>query len=208
MDVRARLVMSLTTYAEACKETLSEIGLVAYETSLIPRYSIDQIERALVQMMLDRRYGKYLPKPIEIAEFIDGSNSEGIDEAWAKVKDAVSGVGKYRSVVFDDARIHVAITRMGGWITLCSKLDDYNEKVLRETFTDIFANSAGQPWPSHLIGETEAAAKRSGLKLPIPIVYGDQEKAVSVYTGAKVAAISASSGNANQIGQLVSGIGK
>lgn len=46
--------------------------------------------------------------------------SQRTDAAWTKVVEAIGRVGRYcGQVVFDDAAIHVAISRLGGWAALC-----------------------------------------------------------------------------------------
>src|SRR3990167_6621691 len=41
--------------------------------------------------------------------------------AWATLRKAISSVGSYRSVEFEDAAIAATVEALGGWLELCTK---------------------------------------------------------------------------------------
>lgn len=75
-------------------------------------------------------HGKFFPKPAEIRERIKGpaitqaSLEEEAEVALGKAWEAIHSVGRYRSVVFDDPAIHLAIEALGGWGCFCDGPDN------------------------------------------------------------------------------------
>lgn len=78
-------------------------------------FSLADIERAISRHITNADTGQYPPKPADIVRLLQGSSQSASGEAWAKVDYAIRCVGNYRSVVFDDPKIHAAIERLGGW---------------------------------------------------------------------------------------------
>lgn len=85
----------------------------------LQRYELDEIRGALSRHAIDPDRGQYPPRPADVVRQIDGSTSGAAPLAWGKVVRAMSQVGAYTSVVFDDAAIHAAISDLGGWPELC-----------------------------------------------------------------------------------------
>lgn len=124
----------------------------------------------------------FMPKPADIIALLSGGEMAAV-VAWAKVRDAVGGIGRYQSVCFDDARIHAAIALMGGWLALCGKADDEKElKWVEMNFVKIYngLKSVGE-YPSHLPGLSELQNSRSGFRVAPPVPVGDVVKAREVY---------------------------
>ena len=49
---------------------------------------------------------------------LDGTVTDRAALAWGKVLEAMSSVGAYSDVVFDDPAIHAAIEDCGGWVKI------------------------------------------------------------------------------------------
>ena len=107
--------------------------------------------------------------------------------AWGKVHEAMSAVGAYQDVVFDDPAIHAVVDDLGGWPKLCwSEIKDLG--YIQKRFCDGHKAYTGRgefAYPRRLMGDRSPddtwAAK--GLEPPRPALVGDREKAALVYQG-------------------------
>lgn len=126
----------------------------------------------------------FMPKPADIVALVRGDTELAVAVAWAKVEEALSSVGQYQSVCFDDARIHAVIMLMGGWLKLFGSADEL--KWLKKEFCCLYEalsrQSVGE-YPSHLVGLTERHNTSNGfagfVRPPVPV--GDIEAARLVY---------------------------
>jgi len=148
-------------------------------------YDIETIDRAIQRHLKSPDNGQYFPKVADIVRLVSGTSTEAAHTAWAKVEAAVSSVGGWRSVVFDDPLIHAVIQDMGGWIFICERDADewpFTGKEFRERYVAM-ARAEGRPRVSgHLVGRVEAENRRMGYDddIPAPVLIGDAEKARNV----------------------------
>lgn len=153
-------------------------------------FSLADIEHALCRHITNPDTGQYPPKPADIVRLLQGSSQSASGEAWAKVDYAIRCVGNYRSVVFDDPKIHAAIERLGGWQKI-ALTDDKEYPFLRNNFLKLYQGFTITPpdsFPRKLIGASEHENSQQsefmrGRSKEQPALIGDKEKARLVYQG-------------------------
>jgi Domain of unknown function (DUF6475) len=153
--------------------------------SVLKRYDLHDIKRALTHHINDPDQGRFQPKPADIVRQLEGDPESRSLQAWTKVEKAIGSVGPYESVVFDEPEIMRAIQDMGGWIELCKINNDElpfkrNEFVTRYRG---FLNGKLDTWPKKLIGIAEAGNSVTGHQkfIKSPRIIGNDEKAALVY---------------------------
>lgn len=98
---------------------------------------------------------KFFPKPGEILEVLQGSQTYRATLAWLEVIEALSSIGCYQSVEFQDRAIHSTIEAMGGWVEL-SKITNDEIKWKQKEFENLYAVvSGGNDYPEYLPGRFE-----------------------------------------------------
>jgi hypothetical protein len=107
-------------------------------------------------------------------EFVGGAGDERSLGAFTKVERAVSQVGSWRTLVFDDSRIHACIEDMGGWMRFCTAT--YDElPFLRNEFTKRY-----RAYLQHPPLRYPAVIKGEGGFDQQPVLIGNQELAKRV----------------------------
>lgn len=89
----------------------------------------------------------------------------------------------YASVVFDDPIIHVVIEEMGGWIRLChTLLKDlpFRAHEFKKHYVG-YVNHLPSCYPKQLIGLEAHQNKVSGYVAQLPLLIGDQKRALTVW---------------------------
>lgn len=84
----------------------------------------------ITKLLKNRVYTNF-PSPAEIREYCFGLKEFEIEarilEAKEKLKKALSTIGTYKSVAFDDPIIHIIIRELGGWTKLGTmNIDEFN----------------------------------------------------------------------------------
>lgn len=153
-------------------------------------YSLRDIRAGLSGHIKNPDSGQFPPKPADVIKHISGNSQSAAGEAWAKVDYAVRCVGNYRSVVFDDPKIHAAIERLGGWVKVSmTENDEY--PFLQNHFMKLYQGFTVQPpevFPRKLLGTCEHQNSQMsgflrGQAKNEPALIGDPEKAKQVYQG-------------------------
>lgn len=150
-------------------------------------FDMGQVKSALTAHAMDPEAGKFPPMPGDLVRKLQGTHTERAMLAWGKVHDAMSSVGAYRSVVFDDPAIHATIEDLGGWVKVVrTELKDMG--YLQHTFCEICKTYTARghfPYPPMLGGDADASWKWEsyGLKPPKLAVVGDRETAYRVFQG-------------------------
>ena len=150
-------------------------------------YDIGAVIKAFDAHLTDPKSGQFLPKPADIVRALQGTHEDRSMVAWGQSLDAVSRVGAYRSVIFDDPVIHAVITDMGGWPQFCRAGFD-ELPFIQKRFCDAYrAYSAKKDfrYPPRLCGETEIfnVAKGYPLERGDTVLIGDQDRARMVLEG-------------------------
>ncbi len=179
-----RFGLALSACAELYGKTISEGAMSLWWQSL-ERFEIEQVERAFRQCVEDSTAGQFMPKPADLIRRLEGTAADRSLIAWGKVLQAMTQVGGYQSVVFDDPAIHAAIVDMGGWPKVArSKTDDL--PFTQKRFTDLHRAYSARPelpYPARLAGDHEVSNSAHGHPVAAPLLIGDPTRALRVQAG-------------------------
>lgn len=164
--------------------------------SAMENYNLEDIRRGLSGHVKNPDTGQFPPKPSDVIKHISGSSQSSAGEAWAKVDYAIRCIGNYRTVVFDDPKIHAAIERLGGWVKITT-LDGNEYPFIQNHFLKIYQGFTVNPptkYPNKMIGACEHQNEQEsgflrGKADNQPVLIGDKEKARLVYEGGSVGGI-------------------
>jgi len=92
-------------------------GLILIYYNIFKHYSKELFESGINYVIRYRKYPSF-PKPAEIIEAIDGSMEDKSLIAWGSIINTIKRYGSYRSVKFEDSKIHIILENMGGWIKI------------------------------------------------------------------------------------------
>lgn len=151
-------------------------------------YSMAQVTKAIDALTADAEAGRFVPKIADIVRALQGTQTDRALIAWGKVAAALSDVGAYTDVVFDDPLIHLCIVDHGGWPKFCRTPFDeqsYLQHRFCESYRAYAARGVPSEYPCRLTGAGSGAddwAKR-GLPPPEPRLVGDKSKALLVLQG-------------------------
>lgn len=117
---------------------------------------------------------QFMPKPVEIRNAVIPDVKGQALLAFDRVIKAISEVGTYESVVFDDPAIHAVVEAMGGWTEFGQKQAD--DPWLRKEFErlyQVYAKADLRGVPRRLIGYLELGNGSRGYKTKPPVLIGD-----------------------------------
>lgn len=149
--------MMINALASAFKKELSPAMLMAY-ASATKDFSVPQLRYAI---QYATKHLKFMPAPSELRQIaMDTHLAEArANLAWATVLEAVSRVGWYKSVDFEDKTINATIRLLGGWQYLCETLNNRNLHFIRKDFLslykDLLMRGVSNKLAQHLEGEFE-----------------------------------------------------
>lgn len=132
METFMQGIALIETVVEATKgekyKPFTEPQLMVYKT-LLDDIPDEMFVQGISNLLKERVYAN-LPTPAEIREFCLCMKEDQIQvrvlEAQNKIKKAISSVGTYNSVAFDDPLIHLIIRDIGGWVKLGQmNIDDF-----------------------------------------------------------------------------------
>lgn len=152
-------------------------------------FEIEQVQKALNAHAMDAEKGVFAPKVADIVRVLSGTVTDRAALAWGKTLEAMSSVGAYSDVVFDDPAIHAAIEDCGGWVKICrSQTEELSYLQHRFCQSHKAYTGRGQfDYQRLLVGDRspdhDYAAR--GLPLPKPAVVGDVADARKVYRGGR-----------------------
>jgi hypothetical protein len=148
-------------------------------------FEMEQVSKALSGHAMDAERGVYAPKVADVVRVLAGTMTDRAALAWGKVLGAMSAVGAYSDVVFDDPAIHAAIEDLGGWVKVCrGKTAELG--YLQHQFCQLHKAYTGQgkfAYQRRLMGERSPDSDFTvrGLPLPRPAIVGDRAAALAVY---------------------------
>jgi len=148
-------------------------------------FDFEQVAKAFTAHAMDSDRGQFVPKPADIVRQLGGTKTDASLRAWSKLHSAMSDVGAYTDVAFDDAIIHRVVEDMGGWAKLCRlPIDDLS--YVQHRFCESYRSFAGRDdfsYPRSLGGDrsNDGLWAKRGLEPPKPTLIGDKEKAMRVY---------------------------
>ncbi len=173
------------------RQPVSEFVLQVWQQACKP-FTLEQISKAMTAHVTDPERGVYAPKVADVVRVLSGTHTDRAQLAWGKVLGAMSAVGAYSDVVFDDPAIHAAIEDCGGWVKVC-RGEMAELSYLQHRFCQSHKAYTGRgtfEFQRRLIGDRspDADYERKGLSLPKPAIVGDKDKARLVYENGSAAA--------------------
>jgi hypothetical protein len=153
-------------------------------------FELEQVTKALNTHCCDAERGVFSPKVADIVRVLSGTVTDRAALAWGKVLEAMSSVGAYSDVVFDDPAIHAAIEDCGGWTKVCrSQTDELS--YLQHRFCQSHKAYTGRgtfEYQRRLMGDRspDHEFEKRGIPLPKPAIVGNVELARKVFRGGNV----------------------
>ena len=141
----------------------------------------EDVDLALQAHVNNPDCGQYFPKPADIVRFIEGTGETKALKAWSKVEQAISRVGRYESLAFDDPLIHAVLEDMGGWVRLCGMTFDdmpFQAREFQKRYMGFVLKSPTH-YPPYLCGLFESENAKNGHSVKPPLLIGDPQKAAS-----------------------------
>lgn len=132
---------------------------------------IDAIERAcgIAAETMERP-----PRPVDLRRLAGEHKPEQAALiAWEKALDAVSKLGPYRHVTFDDGTTNAVIRSMGGWPVFCGRFGDAGEeKWVRQEFIKTHLSLSGVNGDAcrPLSGLSQATVRGGKVVKPLPAI--------------------------------------
>lgn len=163
---------------------VSEFTLSVWMQGCQP-FTLEQVQKAMTAHATDAERGPFAPKVADIVRILSGTHTDRSMLAWGKAHEAMSAVGAYTDVVFDDPAIHAVIEDLGGWPKVCrTELKDLS--FLQHRFTEGHKAYTGRgvfEYPRRLMGDRspDHDYAKKGLKLPRPALVGDKDAALRVF---------------------------
>ncbi len=122
---------------------------------------------------------KFMPRPAELREAVLPDLKSVAALAYDRLIRAVSEVGTYKSVTFDDPVLNCVVDSLGGWIALGEKTPDEwlrkEAERLYQVYAKRIASGGVAGVPVRLVGRLEMTNSRGRLDLvDPPVVIGDQ----------------------------------
>lgn len=176
-EFKACLEVVMSFYSKDVTETVLNIWL-----SVCEPFTLEQVKKAFNAHVVNPENGQFAPKPADIIKLLSGTKTDQALIAWGKVFDAMSSVGSYNDVCFDDGVIHRVIEDMGGWPKLCrTELKDLS--FIQNQFCKSYQAYAARgdvvflPKLQGLSGpDNEQMYAIRGIPVPLPCFVGDEKK--------------------------------
>ena len=172
------------------RQNVSEFTLSVWWQACQP-FDLEQVSKALTTHVTDPECGQFAPKVADIVRVLAGTKTDRAMLAWGRAHEAMSSVGAYTDVVFDDPAIHAVVEDLGGWPKVCrTEIKDLS--YLQHRFCEAYRAYVGRgkfDYPKRLGGDRSPDSEyiKFGRPVPKPAVIGDVQRARLVYQGGGVA---------------------
>lgn len=148
-------------------------------------FDLEQVAKALTAHATDAERGQFAPKVADIVRILAGTTTDRAALAWGKVHEAMSAVGAYQDVIFDDPAIHAAVEDCGGWPKIC-RTDVAELSYMQHRFCQshkAYTSRGEFDYPRRLPGDRspDSDYERNGIPLPAPALVGNTSVARAVY---------------------------
>lgn len=183
---RAALVQIVTDVLAYYRQPVSEFTLQVWCQACQP-FTLEQISKAMTAHAVDPERGQFAPKVADVIRILQGTYTDRAQLAWGKALEAMSSVGAYSDVIFDDPAIHAVIEDLGGWPKVCrTETDELG--YMQHRFCESHKAYTGRgkfDYPRKLMGDRspDVEYEKKGLPPPKPAVVGDGKAALQVYQG-------------------------
>ncbi|MHC1728530.1 MAG: hypothetical protein AB9866_21440 [Syntrophobacteraceae bacterium] len=157
-DAERKSVQS--AFAALCElhnKTVS-LGLASIYMQVLEQYTAAEAVRALEYAIRSLRF---FPKPTELIDAIHGDPEEQAMKAWLTLQRAISEIGTYNSIFFEDPKMYAVIKFFGGWKEIGQWPVKYMDK-RRDEFVDAYKSMKSPP-PSQMIpGHSDTLSIQGG----------------------------------------------
>lgn len=172
------------------RQPVSEFTLSVWWQACQP-FTMEEIRKAMTAHATDAERGQFAPKVADIIRVLQGTTTDRAQLAWGKALEAMSSVGAYTDVVFDDPAIHAAIEDLGGWPKVC-RTETKELSYLQHRFCESHKAYTGRgafDYPRRLMGDRspDSEWEKKGIKPPKPALVGNPEACRLVYQGGNLA---------------------
>ena len=173
-------------YRQDCSPFVLSVWWAACE-----RFDMEQVRRAMTAHASDPDAGRFCPKVADVVRVLAGTATDRAALAWGKTLEAMSSVGAYQDVVFDDPAIHAVVEDLGGWPKLC-RTEAKELGYVQHRFCEAHRAYTGRgtfAYPRRLLGDRspDHDYARRGLPPPKPALIGDPVRAEQVFAGGSAA---------------------
>ena len=163
--------------------SVSEFALQVWWQAM-QQFDLVAVREALGRHAMNPDSGQFLPRPADVVRMMQGSTQDSALTALTKLETAISSVGSWGTVAFDDALIHVVVEEMGGWISICAHAAKEWEFRLKKEFCDRYraykARGEVPPYGPVLMGLFDAQNVAQGFPAQPVKMVGDVRKARQV----------------------------
>lgn len=152
------------------KQDVSEFALQVWWNGCQP-FEFQDVSRALSQHATDPDKGQFAPKVADIVRILGGTKTDRSLREWGRVHEAMSRIGAYTDVDFQDPATHAAIRDMGGWPKLCRTETD-QLSYLQHRFCELYRAYDGREVEQILLAGDRSPDEmylKRGLKPPEPV---------------------------------------
>lgn len=172
------------------RQPVSEFVLQVWQQGCKP-FTLEQVSKAMNAHVADAERGVYLPKIADVVRSLAGTHTDRAQLAWGKALEAVTAVGAYTDVIFDDPAIHAVIEDMGGWPKFC-RTESKDMGYLQHRFCESHMAYTGRgkfEYQRKLSGDRspDFVYEKSGLQHPKAALIGDAEIAKKVFSIGNIA---------------------
>lgn len=147
-------------------------------------FDLEQVRKAMQRHATDPERGQFAPKVADIVRVLQGTTTDRAALAWGKVHDAMSRVGAYTDVAFDDPAIHAVVEDLGGWPKVCRwPVEELSYLQHRFQASHKAYTERGQfEYQRRLAGDRspDHEYESRGLAVPRPVLIGNRERAIAV----------------------------
>jgi hypothetical protein len=177
---------AMAYYRQNVSEFTLDVWWQALQTS-----TMEEVRKAVTAHAMDPERGQFAPKVADVIRILQGTVTDRAALAWGKVHEAMSAVGAYQDVVFDDPAIHAAIDDLGGWPKVC-RTEGKDLSYLQHRFCEshkAYTSRGSFEYPRRLMGDRspDHEWERKGLPPPRPALVGDPERARLVFDNGSTA---------------------
>lgn len=162
-----RFAKVMAALGETFNETISDVRSDAYFAAL-GDFLIEDVELAATHHI---RVGRFFPKPIELREWITGTETDNAEIAWHDVRREIRRVGYTGRPRLPEASLVTLERVFGSWVALCETLPAEGpgllawEKRFRETYATLARRNQIALPPSRSVASFPAPAAAGGTRL-------------------------------------------
>ena len=161
-----RLSKVMAYYRQPCSDFIIDVFWEGCQP-----FDFHDVCKALNQHATDPDKGQFAPKVADIVRILGGTKTDRSLREWGRVHEAMSRIGAYTDVDFEDPATHAAIRDMGGWPKLCRTETD-QLSYLQHRFCELYKAYDGREVEQILLAgdrSPDEMYRKRGLKPPEPV---------------------------------------